>query len=87
MSEQWNGKKCPSCFQGTLEQRVKPTQFEYRGRVMEYPQAAAWCGACGEGIISGNEASATESLLDVFITKVDREEASELARIVQRRNG
>jgi hypothetical protein len=38
MSEQWNGKKCPSCFQGTLEQRVKPTQFEYRGRVMEFPR-------------------------------------------------
>ena len=72
MSEQWSGEKCPSCFQGTLEQRVKPTQFEYRDHVMEYPQAAAWCGACGKGIIIGNEASATESLLDDFIANVGR---------------
>lgn len=81
MSEQWIGKKCPSCFQGILEQRVKLTQFEYRGRVLEYPQKGAWCGACGEGIVTGKEAATAESLLDDFITKVDREEALELARI------
>lgn len=81
MSEKWNGKKCPTCFQGTLEQRVKRTQFEYRGRVLEYDQEGAWCGMCGEGIVTGDEAASAESLLDGFIARVDKEEASELARI------
>lgn len=81
MSEQWNGKTCPVCFQGVLEQRMKRAQFEYRGRVLEYDQEGAWCGACGEGIVTGKEAAVTESLLDDFMARVDREEASELARI------
>ena len=81
MSEQWNRKTCPACFQGTLEQRVKRTHFEYRGRVLEYDQEGAWCNRCDEGIVTGNEATASESLLDDFIARVDREEASELAHI------
>jgi len=81
MSEKWNGKKCPTCFQGTLEQQVKRTQFEYRGQTLEYDQEGAWCGACGEGIVTGKEAAASESILDDFIDRVDKEEAAELARI------
>ncbi len=81
MSEQWNGKTCPICFKGTLEQRVKRTQFEYRSHILEYDQEGAWCGKCGEGIVSGKEAAAAESMLDDFIARVDKEEASELARI------
>jgi HTH-type transcriptional regulator / antitoxin MqsA len=81
MSEKWNGKKCPACFLGTLEQRVKRTQFEYRGQTLEYDQEGAWCDRCGEGIVTGNEATANESILDDFIARVDTEEAAELARI------
>ena len=81
MSEKWNGKKCPICFLGNLEQRVKQTQFEYRSHVLEYNQEGAWCSACGEGIVTGKEAAATESMLDNFIARVDKEEAAELARI------
>lgn len=66
---------------GTLEQRVKRTQFEYRSRILEYDQVGAWCGTCGEGIVTGKEAAAAESLLDDFIARVDKEEAFELARI------
>ena len=81
MSKEWNGKKCPTCFQGTLEQRTKLTKFEYRGRVLEYKQEGAWCNACGEGIVTGKEAAASESLLDDFMVRVDKEAAFELARI------
>ena len=81
MSKQWNGKKCPDCFQGTLEQRVKRTQFEYRGRILEYDQEGAWCDTCEEGIVTGKEAAAAESLLNEFMAEVDREEAAELGRI------
>lgn len=81
MSEKWHGKACPACFQRTLEQRVKRTQFEYRGHKLEYDQEGAWCDKCGEGIVTGKEAAATESMLDDFIAKVDKEEATELARI------
>lgn len=81
MSEKLNGKICPACFQGTLEQRVKRTQFEYRGHTLEYDQEGAWCNTCGEGIVTGKEAAASESILDDFIARVDKEEAAELARI------
>ena len=81
MSEKWTGKKCPACFKGTLEQRVKRTQCDYRGHILEYEQKGAWCGRCGEGIVTGKEAAAAESMLDYFIARVDKEEAAELARI------
>ena len=81
MSKQWKGKKCPACFRGTLEQRTKQTKFEYRGRVLEYEQEGAWCTMCGEGIVTGKEAAASESLLDGFMARVDKQEAFELARI------
>lgn len=81
MSKQWNGKKCPTCFRATLEQRTKQTKFEYRGHVLEYEQQGAWCNVCGEGIVTGKEAVASESLLDDFMVRVDKEEAFELARI------
>ena len=81
MSKQWHGKSCPACFQGTLEHRLKETQFEYRSRTLEYDQQGAWCSSCGEGIVTGTEAAAAEALLDDFMARVDKEEASELARI------
>jgi HTH-type transcriptional regulator / antitoxin MqsA len=81
MSKQWKEKKCPVCFQGTLEQRTERTKFEYRGRVLEYEQEGAWCTMCGEGIVTGKEAATSESLLDGFMARVDKQEAFELARI------
>jgi len=81
MSEQWNGKTCPACFKGTLQQKVKQTQFEYRGRILEYGQEGFWCDTCSEGIVTGEEVSASDSILDDFIASVDSEEASELVRI------
>ena len=81
MSEKWNGKKCSACIQGTLEQRMIRTQFEYIGHILEYVQKGVWCGICGEGIVTGKEAAASESILDDFIDRVDKEEAAELARI------
>lgn len=81
MSEQWNGKTCPACFKGILQQGVKRTQFEYRSHSLEYDQAGAWCGTCGEGIVTGKEAAASDSVLDEFVAKVDKEEAAELVRI------
>ncbi|MBZ0167812.1 Antitoxin MqsA [Candidatus Methylomirabilis lanthanidiphila] len=81
MGKQWNGQKCPACFQGTLEQGTQQAQFEYRGRVLEYKQEGAWCTVCREGIMTGKEAAASESLLDDFVARVDKQEAFNLARI------
>ena len=81
MSTQWNGKTCPSCSQAILESRIKKAEFEYRGRTLEYIQEGAWCPDCGEGLVTGAEAEATESILDDFIAQVDKEEAAELVRI------
>src|SRR5690242_11697361 len=81
MSEQWTGKTCPECFEGTLKHGIKKTRFEYRGKALEYDQAGAWCNRCYEGVMTGNEALSTEARLDEFISRVDKEEAAELARI------
>lgn len=81
MSDKWNGETCPVCFQGTLQHRIKQTQYHYRGHTLEYEQEAAWCDNCGEGIVTGKEAADSEPILDEFMARVEKEEASELARI------
>ena len=81
MSEKWNGETCPVCFEGTLHQRSKQTQFHYRGHTLDYEQEGAWCDACEEGILSGKEAEVSEPILDEFMAQVEKEEARELARI------
>lgn len=81
MSRQWNGKRCPECFEGTLQHGIKRVEYAYRGRTLEYDQAGAWCDQCGEGVMSGTEAAASEKQLDEFMAGVDREDAAELARI------
>jgi HTH-type transcriptional regulator / antitoxin MqsA len=81
MSERWKGSKCPTCFEGTLQQQTKRTQFEYRNHILEYDQEGAWCNSCGEGIVTGKEASVSDSVLDDFVARVDQEEALELSRI------
>ena len=81
MSEQWNGKHCPACGGGILTDGIKNTRYDYRGQSLEYSQAGAWCDHCDEGIVSGEEATVNEALLDDFMRRVDREEAAELTRI------
>ncbi|MBE0503239.1 MAG: type II toxin-antitoxin system MqsA family antitoxin [Desulfuromonadales bacterium] len=81
MSEQWNGKHCPACGGGILMDGIKNTRYDYRGQSLEYVQAGAWCDHCDEGIVSGEEATVNEALLDDFMRRVDREEATELIRI------
>ena len=84
MSKEYNGKTCPECFGGTLKHGTKNNTFEYRGRVLEFEQVGAWCSQCGEGVMTGKEAAATEPLIDRFIATVDSEEAAELVRIRKR---
>jgi HTH-type transcriptional regulator / antitoxin MqsA len=81
MNKNWNGKTCPVCFTGILEQGRRLTSFEYRGRTLEYEQSGAWCNNCDEVVLTGEDALTTEPLFDEFIAKVDKEEANELARI------
>jgi HTH-type transcriptional regulator / antitoxin MqsA len=47
----------------------------------EYEQLGAWCRQCSEGVLTGDETTATEPLLDAFVTQVHEEETKELARI------
>jgi len=84
MSKEFNGKTCPECFKGILKHGKKKTTFEYRGRVLELEEIAAWCSQCGEGVMTGKEAAANEVLMDQFIATVDKEEAAELGHIRKR---
>ena len=81
MSTKWNGEPCPSCRNGILNHGVKKTVFDYRGKSFEYEQLGAWCRQCSEGVLTGDETTATEPLLDAFVTQVHKEETKELARI------
>jgi HTH-type transcriptional regulator / antitoxin MqsA len=81
MNKKWNGKTCPTCLQGTLKHGKKRTSFEYRGHILDYEQTGAWCNNCEEVVLSGKEALATEPLINDFISRIDKEEASEIARI------
>ena len=81
MSEQFSGTRCPECGVGTLMHGDKTAHFGYRGQTLAYVQPGAWCDRCGEGIVTGAEAAATDAQLDDFMRRVDRQEAAELARI------
>jgi HTH-type transcriptional regulator / antitoxin MqsA len=84
MSKEFNGKTCPECFKGILKHGKKKTTFEYRGQVLDLVETGAWCDQCCEGLMTGKEATVTETLIDQFIEKIDKEEAAELARIRKR---
>ena len=76
---EWN--TCPSCRNGILNHGVKKTVFDYSGKSFEYEQLGAWRRQCSDGVLTGDETTATELLLDAFVTQVHEEETKELARI------
>lgn len=79
-----NSPSCPACLQGRLERRSKRLTDIYRGYSRTYLQPGEWCERCGEGILSGKDALATQERLLAWRTEVDKQEALELARIRRR---
>ncbi|CAG0928519.1 MAG: Antitoxin MqsA [Rhodocyclaceae bacterium] len=75
---------CPICFEGRLLRRSKRISDTYKGNVITYLQPGDWCDHCEEGVLSGEDAQATEKRLVEWRAKVDRREAQELARIRKR---
>jgi HTH-type transcriptional regulator / antitoxin MqsA len=71
---------CPACS-GALVREVRTSRFEYRGESLDYEQPGDWCTECGEAVLSGEDMSATETLLVDFMSRVDQAQASELSRI------
>lgn len=79
-----NIRMCPVCLEGRLERKSKRVTDTYRGQSRTYLQPGDWCDHCGEGILSGKDASATQHQLLAWRAKVDAREALELARIRRR---
>ena len=65
---------CPACFTGQLERRDKRVTSTYRGHTISYAQPGRWCDHCDEGILTGTDALATQTMLLAWRTKVDEQQ-------------
>ena len=71
---QQNKSGCPVCFEGHLERKSKRITDTYKGHAITYDQPGDWCDQCGEGILSGDDAQATEKQLLAWRKKIDQQE-------------
>lgn len=79
MASKWNGKPCPLCAEGVLQDGEKPQRLEYRGRAYEYTAHGAFCDHCGDGFPDHDPRE--EASWQAFRDRVDAEDVAELARI------
>jgi len=80
--DKWDGKTCPVCGVGTLQDGVRPESVEYRGRTFKSNQRGAYCDTCSDGVVYDDPAE--ERLWVDFRARVDAEQAAELAAIRRR---
>ncbi len=64
-------KTCPVCAHGKLERGTQRQTFRYKSKRLRYEQPGAWCSACGEGILTNVDMTATEQLLSDFRARLD----------------
>lgn len=79
MKSKWDGKQCPLCQNGTLNDGSQKQILEYRGSRYEYTTSGAFCDHCHDGFPVYDERE--EANWKAFRDKVDAEEIAELARI------
>jgi HTH-type transcriptional regulator/antitoxin MqsA len=65
-------KKCPFCKNGVLEEKTVKEIYTYKEHSLEVEQPGKWCDTCGEGILSGEDLTATESEIRDFQAKIDK---------------
>ena len=73
---------CLNCEKGDMVRGKKDTVIEYRGHRATVRAVDGWhCPECGEIEFSGKEGARYAAALEKLRTKIDAEEAAELARI------
>lgn len=65
---------CPACFKGYLERKAKRVMSTFRRHSISYEQPGDWCDHCGEGILSGMDALATQAKLLEWRAHIDKQE-------------
>jgi HTH-type transcriptional regulator / antitoxin MqsA len=81
MAKKFNGKRCPTCLQSSLQHEERNTTFDYRGAVLRYKQVGAWCQHCDECVMTGAETEATAPQIQRFMAEVDEAERKLLLRV------
>ena len=79
MASKWNGKQCPLCFEGILQDGIGSQRLEYRGQIYEHAVRGAFCTHCHDGFPAHD--AQEETAWRAFRDRVDAEEIAELARI------
>ena len=75
---------CPVCFVGHLERKTKKVTNTYKGRTITCLQPGEWCNHCGEGILTGDDALATQKRLLEWRASIEKQESLAIARIRRR---
>ena len=84
MASRWNGKQCPLCFEGTLQDGKQKQRLEYRGQLYDYMAKGAFCNHCQDGFPEHD--AKEEARWVAFRDQVDVQEVAELARIRKKLN-
>ncbi|MFM9969845.1 MAG: type II toxin-antitoxin system MqsA family antitoxin [Burkholderiales bacterium] len=78
---------CLRCEKGDMDRGKKDAVVEYRGHRVTVRAVGGWhCPECGEIEFSGNEGARYAQALEKLRSKVDAEDAAELARIRKKLN-
>jgi len=62
---------CPLCGEVAQEHRVKPMEYTYKNVSFIINQPAAWCDACGEGIIDNKDSNTVAHLIQEEKARID----------------
>jgi HTH-type transcriptional regulator / antitoxin MqsA len=75
-------RECLNCGQGILRHAVKDVPYEYKGHATVVPKVSGWhCPHCHEVEFSSGEGRRFAEAIKRIATKIDTQEAAELARI------
>lgn len=73
-----------SASRGILNANQKKVTNTYKGRTITCLQPGEWCDHCGEGILSGEDALATQKRLLEWRASIEKQESLAIARIRRR---
>lgn len=81
-----NENQCQICFDGNLHRIDKDVIYTFKGYSITIKQSGDWCDSCDEGILSGDDISATSQEIENFRKDVKIKNAHKILELRKRLN-
>lgn len=69
--ESLEGRLCPFCGEGYLQETVREQSYHYHGRTCLLEQPGLYCSCCDESLLESNHLKSTRKALQAFRAQVD----------------